>query len=239
MLYENNVNVERNKTEFLENLEASLDYFRELTVLTNFTYVSISDVPATHPEKLKTCPYHWSDVLPLFEQEMEIYRQEIVQPIDSTFYLPALPGLAGIWYGEPDLMNADHSFTALDLDYNWDDQTVDLGKNWSVRWFGFIGFPVSGETQIIVASDRGLVLKIDRIELITWAGEAAERRAAFKAEKNRWYPIDIIYNHKGGDEGNIKIQWQLPVSPPSDIPAQFLKHSLQQKRLIENEKKLR
>ena len=56
ILSDNNVYFERNREEFLEYLESSLADFRELTSLTTLTYESISDVPAKHPEKLKTCP---------------------------------------------------------------------------------------------------------------------------------------------------------------------------------------
>jgi hypothetical protein len=51
-------------------LEASVMDFRRLTSLTRRTYESMSDVPAWNPTRDLPCPYHWSDVLPIYEQEL-------------------------------------------------------------------------------------------------------------------------------------------------------------------------
>jgi hypothetical protein len=51
-------------------LEASVVDFRRLTSLTHRTYESMSDVPAWNPTRDLPCPYHWSDVLPIYEQEL-------------------------------------------------------------------------------------------------------------------------------------------------------------------------
>ncbi len=238
LLYENNINFEQNKEQFIENLEASVNNYRDLTILTDLTYASLSDVPAKHPERLEKCPYHWSDILPLFEKELEIYRQEVNQPMTDSYFKPSLPGLAGIWYGDPDLQNPDHSFTAEVLDYKWDNKEEDLGRNWSVQWFGFIRFPESGVVKLKVASDRGVILKIENNDLIAWEGSIDERIASFKAEKNHWYRIDLIYNHEGGDLGQLNVQWQLPESGFSAIIGEYLKHSPQQKQMMEKENKL-
>jgi hypothetical protein len=59
-----------NRRLWLRELRASVDDFRRLTELTNHTYDSISDVPAWNPARDLPCPYHWSDVLPIYEREL-------------------------------------------------------------------------------------------------------------------------------------------------------------------------
>ncbi len=54
-------------------LQESVDIFRELTELTRQSYDSLSDVPAWNPSKELPCPYHWADVLPLYEKELARY----------------------------------------------------------------------------------------------------------------------------------------------------------------------
>jgi hypothetical protein len=56
--------------KYLANLRASVEDFRALTAMTQRTYESLSDVPAWNPTPDLPCPYHWRDVLPLFEKEL-------------------------------------------------------------------------------------------------------------------------------------------------------------------------
>ncbi len=66
-----------NAAECLAYLNASVCDFRELTELTQRTYESISDVPAWNPSKDLPCPYHWCDILPLFEAEYARTTKEL------------------------------------------------------------------------------------------------------------------------------------------------------------------
>ncbi|MBI2842247.1 MAG: hypothetical protein HYX78_02490 [Armatimonadetes bacterium] len=77
-LFDAGIDTETNRTACIENLAASVEDYRKLTALTRSTYESISDVPAWHPvrwqdnnwENTGPCPYHWSDLLPIFEEEL-------------------------------------------------------------------------------------------------------------------------------------------------------------------------
>ena len=59
-----------NRRVWMGELRTSVDDFRRLTEVTNRTYQSISDVPAWNPACTLPCPYHWSDVLPIYEREL-------------------------------------------------------------------------------------------------------------------------------------------------------------------------
>jgi hypothetical protein len=58
------------RAKCLASLRASVEDFRALTAMTERTYESLSDVPASNPAANLPCPYHWRDVLPLFEKEL-------------------------------------------------------------------------------------------------------------------------------------------------------------------------
>jgi hypothetical protein len=59
-----------NRDRWTASLRWSVDDFRQLTDLTKGTYDSLSDVPAWNPTRALPCPYHWSDLLPLYEKEL-------------------------------------------------------------------------------------------------------------------------------------------------------------------------
>lgn len=55
----------------VDMLSASLDIYRRLTEYTSKTYAGISDVNPVYPKQIDSryMPYHWSDLLDVFEQE--------------------------------------------------------------------------------------------------------------------------------------------------------------------------
>jgi hypothetical protein len=76
----------------LTHLEASLNHFRELEKLTRNTYYFANSLQTGH----RTIPfpggdgednatnYHWSQVLPLYEEELDAFRRRVaaLQPSD-------------------------------------------------------------------------------------------------------------------------------------------------------------
>ncbi len=66
-----------NSKACLENLRASVAEFQALTALTANTYDSISDIPASTPTSTLPTPYHWADVLPLYQQELSAIEKDI------------------------------------------------------------------------------------------------------------------------------------------------------------------
>jgi hypothetical protein len=58
-------------------LKRSVECFSELTDLCKTAYESLSDVPAWNPARELPCPYHWSDILPLYEKEYARVDKEL------------------------------------------------------------------------------------------------------------------------------------------------------------------
>jgi hypothetical protein len=205
-LYENNIDAEVNKQKFLTHIKSSVDVFRQMTSLTSKTYESLSDVPAKHPEKLKMCPYHWRDILPIYEKEYEIYRIDSNNIPDKSFFKPSHEGLAGIWYGDPGLKNPDNSYLTSQLQFDWSNMSGEFGRNWSVRWFGYI---VPSKTENVIMeceSDRGVTIKNGEEIVLVWSGTEATKSVQLNLVKDVPFPIEIIYDHEGGTEGYLKIQ---------------------------------
>ena len=231
--YENNIDTEKNKRKFLTHLENSVDTFRELTDLTTKTYESLSDVPAKHPAKLKTCPYHWRDILPIFEKELEIYENETIRTLDSSFFKPSLIGLAGIWYSDPGLKIPVHPYATNTLRLDWSNPSEEMGRNWSARWFGFLLPLESGTVIMYCDSDRGLTVKSEEKVLLEWSGKKERKSVKIPLQKNNPYPIEIIYDHEGGEEGYLQIEWQRQGHKYSEHPPVLLLHSPAQKQQMD------
>ncbi len=231
-LFENQMGGDAKRREFLADLQASLQDFRALTELADTTYESLSDVPARHPERLKICPYHWRDVLPIYEKEFEIYQKTMAQQTDSSFYEPSLSGLAGIFYGDPDLKNADKTLPSNSLHWNWSADTEDTGRNWSAQWFGFLRAPASKVT-FYVYSDRGAILEMNGKKIIEWTGSEGEHYGTIQLQKNKMIPIRIIYNHNGGNKGHVEILWSWNGQKKTSILPDYLFHSHAQQRQME------
>jgi len=232
-LFDNGIEAEKNRQQFLVSLEASLEVFRELTELTDSTYESLSDVPARHPMRLKICPYHWKDLLPIYENEFAWYQQEMSQPVEASFFEPTLPGLAGIFYGDPGLKYPDRTFPADSLSWHWSSEVDEMGRNWSAEWFGFLKAPNSGKVIFSVRSDRGATLEINGDKVIDWTGQSGERSASVNFEKDEYYPIRIIYDHDGGETGWLTVQWSWKGAIKKVLARPFLFHSSAQERRME------
>jgi hypothetical protein len=203
-LYEKNIKPVENKKKFLDHLELSLLAFRKITDLTSKSYESLSDVPAKHPEKLKMCPYHWRDILPIYEKEYKIYQNDSKKIHDESFFKPSLTGLAGIWYSDPGLKNPDNSMPVSKIDFDWSDKTDDFGRNWSAQWFGYIISVKSGVFEIECESDRGVTIKTGEKILLSWRDVADIKTIQLDLEKNVPFPIQIIYDHAGGNKGYLR-----------------------------------
>ncbi len=217
--------------KFITELGQSVEIFRKLTTLTEATYKSLSDVPASTPVRLKVCPYHWSHILPIYEKELEIYKEEIQLSANPEYNVPALPGLAGIFYGDPGLMNAKKEYPVSSLEM---DQSGKLDeKNWSFEWFGYIVAPIDGAVSFQVVSDRGAILKVNNEIVVEWEGMNATKSTQVVMKKGEKYPFEVIYDHAGGDEAQLIIKWSWDGQKRSSIPANKLRHSLAQKRRME------
>lgn len=77
------VDVAGNARSCITQLAASLNDFRALTNLTRDSYESMSDVPAWNPAKELPCPYHWADVLPLYEKEFKEIAAQLAKQSDD------------------------------------------------------------------------------------------------------------------------------------------------------------
>lgn len=90
------VDVSKNAMSCVAHLASSLNDFRNLTSLTKSTYESMSDVPAWNPSKSLPCPYHWSDILPLFETEFRDTTDALKTKVDRAADIELLAAAADL-----------------------------------------------------------------------------------------------------------------------------------------------
>lgn len=226
------INPNRNKKLFIDLLSESVKDFELLCKTTESTYESLSDVPAWHPVKSKKAPYHWNDLLSLYTKELHFYSKELQTEYPPEYYQPSLAGLAGILYSNAHFMDAQKSYPTEVIDYNWDNDE-EIGRNWAIKWFGFLKAPVSAEAKLFVSCDRDLKVKIGD-KLITLNKEVSENLVEeIEFEQGKFYSIEILYDHDGIAGGHIKLEWSWDNHSRELIPKENLFHSEAQKNKTE------
>lgn len=224
-LFNKGVNPKENSNKFLTQLKLSVDTFRKLTKLMDGYYDSISDVWATHPAYLDVTPYHWKDVLPYYEKEYQVYYEEFNQRFKKENNLPSNQGLVGIVFGDPYLSKPRRTTITDNLEFDWQNNPPDDGRNWSVLYSGFIKSPVSGDIRFIVNSKQEVILSIDGKKIINKPSEKIEVSSNINMVKDAWYPIAIEYNNIDFKGSNLIVQWVLPGKEKSKIAQEYLSHS--------------
>jgi hypothetical protein len=218
------VDVNRNKKLFIEFLTASVADYKKLSNITVNTYESTSDVPAWHPIRFEKTPYHWKDLLPLFEKELKIYEEEINITRSPEFYQPNLNNLSSLMYRDSDFKNPKGEYPTTKIDFNWDNDK-EIGKSWAIKWSGYLKAPFTGEYKIIFSADRDerLILGDRVIELKT--EKKNEIVESFQLVKGKYYPIDVFYNHRSGEGGFVRLEWSYEGQPKEIIPEEHFFHS--------------
>ena len=214
------------KDAFLVPLERSLNTFRELAGLTRGHYDSITDVPATNPVRLKKVPYHWTDLVPLYEREFDFYRKSLTTSAPRLATTPAHAGLAGLLHGDAGLRSpkAVDPIATLDLAWSGDDST--RGHDWSAEWRGLLIWPRDGQITLQVRAEDPTTLRLGGREMLGEIGYKGEKTFTWSARQGEAVPLELTYDHprrSGG--GHLEIRWHLNGSTFSPVPAEALRHS--------------
>jgi hypothetical protein len=114
------------------------------------------------------------------------------------------PGLVGTWFGEDDLSNPKDPDSLDRVDKDWGSEH---GNTWSVRWYGHIVAPVTGEVTFTAEADNGMLLKIDGQTVISGWDEDAARSGTFAMNKGALYPLTLSYYNKGGGDAYLRLYW--------------------------------
>lgn len=215
-----------NQAAFLQPLRESVETFRQLAEINRGRYDSLSDVPAWSPVRLPKVPYHWLDLLPLYERELEIYERGTVHSGSPLQTQPTRPGLAGLLYGDAGLVRPKAAESATTLDLHWTADAGGRGRSWSAEWRGLLMGPADGDVVLRVTSDHPVKVTLDG-RLVLDAKQPAESATVHWTSRiGVATPIAIEYDHLTGDEGSLSIQWRLPGASAFDpIPAEALRHS--------------
>jgi len=231
ILLQAEINNVQNQKLFLQYLEASVNTFSKLTQITSKNYESMSDVSARHPLRLKKVPYHWKDLLPIYQKELQIYKTELTTKRVADYYEPIFNGLAGIFYSEPNYVDAEEAYYTDAINFNWDNDS-EIGRHWSVKWFGFLKGPLDGDIEIKFSADREAVLSIGE-HVINLNNSMQSKKVPWDFKSGISYPIEISYDHQNGEGGFIKLEWSWDGHRQEVIPAEYLFHSQSQRSKID------
>jgi hypothetical protein len=232
-LYDAAIEPDSNQIRFIRYLTESVEDYRKLVETTIPTYRSMSDVSAKHPARLKTNPYHWKDVLPIFENELEIYKNDASVRRDPAFFRPSLPGLTGIWFSEPNFIDAERPEPADSLNFSWNSETEGVGRHWSVKWFGSIQAPVKGRVKFYLTADRAVKLLIGNSYFETDKAGDTELVGTTIIEADSAYRFEVYYDHQSGERGRFKLEWRWDDGPIEVVGGGYLWHSPAQRHETE------
>ena len=224
-LYKAGINVKVNSQKFLKELKNSVKIYSDLTKLADGHYDSISDVPASRPVPLKMTPYHWKNILPLYQKEYQVYMEDITQKENPSNNIPVYKGLIGDLFGDPGLIKPKKILKANDLEFNWNTNSPDNGRNWSVLFNGFIKAPATGEVKFYVMSKQGVIFGIGGIIILKKNAEPVKSSVAINMIKDKWYPLSIDYENIDYKGSNLVIKWSWNGEQTKNIDIEFLKYS--------------
>ncbi len=165
-------------------------------------------------------------------QGFELYNT--TSTTDTISDRPELTGLAGIWYGSLNLVDPADADPIQQLNLTGTEHFTDRGNVWSAEWFGFLKSPTSEEITFHVSADQDVIVEIDSQPIVQFDAGQRFSSGTTKCEKDKFYPIHIIYNHKRRDSGFIRIEWSWKGQQRMVISQQYLWHSPVQQRRMRN-----
>lgn len=228
--------------DFLSQLAASVATYRELAGLAAASYESLSDVPAWHPERLPQVPYHWRDILPGLERELALYREDVALGVRPVSTLPAFPGLAGLWFGDPGLrkLKGPEFLPSLQMDWPRPDDSEDRGKAWSAEFEGLLLPSVSGSFQLRVESSHPLLLRGGGVLLIDAFGfPGVKTTAPVTWQAGQPWPLYLLLDHPAGADARASLRVSYrpagadPGAPWEPLPDAWLRHAESHRRWVE------
>ncbi len=183
---------------FLAPLEQSLETFRQLTKLTS-RYDSINDVNAENPVRIANVPYHWRDLLPVFEAELAIYQRQFGHPMNTPSAADFAPGLVGVFYSDAELRHPRSIHRLPQLNFNWQEGELDLPGVWSAEWRGSFVVNNGNLPPITVRSSHPFEMKFNDV-VVASAAKAGVQPVSFTARAGTVIRVSCIVRHAGNSD---------------------------------------
>jgi hypothetical protein len=114
-------------------------------------------------------------------------------------------GLIGAFYGNADLSNIKSPEILHTFDNYWDEDTGH-GSEWSGKWEGMLTAPKTDLVTLYLESNKRAEFYFDDKQLMV-GGEKNVAKLQIEVNKNRCYPIMVIYYHLSREPGYLKISW--------------------------------
>ena len=146
---------------------------------------------------------------------------------------PNYRGLAGVWYGQVGLKNPAGPAPVDSLDLKWSNKINRRGRDWSAEWFGFIHSPISGNITFNAETDQNLEIFLNKKSIINIKTDQIKADGTVKLEKNKYYPVRIIFSQNAVDSSYVKIRWSWKGHPETNIYENNLFYSPKQKNTMD------
>lgn len=147
---------------------------------------------------------------------------------------PDRPGLTGIFYGSPNFTNPQGGDLLESGEVRWPEAQLNRGRDWAVRWKGFLVPDTAGEITLGVDSTETAVVRLDGRDI---ARADAGRKAVtgqVTVEAGQALALEVEFSKPGtnppppGAINRLHLRWRRNHGEWQTLPATWLRHSRQQ-----------
>lgn len=156
-------------------------------------------------------------------------------PAEATFIpvAEADHGLEAEYFDAPRFRREKRVLERRDaqVEFQFGDASPDPEKikaeEFSIRWQGGLLAPVSGEYELIVATENGARLWLNDssaplIDAWVRSGPQNEHRQSIRLLAGRWYPLRLEYFKSKEPGASVALKWRLPGREDEVVPARCL-----------------
>jgi len=153
---------------------------------------------------------------PAKKEEPEEQVQGKIGDISDRVYR----GLVGIKYGNKAMKSAKGQLKLDTLDKVW----TGGDNDWSVKWFGYIEGPFTGEVTFDAEADNGMRLEIDGKRIIDAWDAHAQPQGKMNMVKGKKYPVILSY-YKDGGASYLKLYWSRAGKEKDIVPVEAMSYT--------------
>ena len=154
--------------------------------------------------------------------ELTLYTRPIKVKVDNELFSVSNGLLAKYYNGQnfDNLIASDTVYTSID--FNWDSPYPGVNSdNFSVKFFGYLYIPLSGDYDFRITVDDVARLDINSITVIdAWDDWGVFEFNASEYYEKGLYPLEL-YMAEGEGAANISLFWRISGEDEEIIPAEY------------------
>lgn len=142
-------------------------------------------------------------------------------------HLPTLPGLIGLFFGNPARANPQSTDVLTAISGEFSRTAHFRGGDWAADWSGFLLAPASGPVEFRAEADWPFSVELDGRPLLALdpRGHPAETTAVRTLTAGQALPFTVQYEIQTGGTGFFRLSWRTPGGAWQAVDAALLRHT--------------